>query len=79
MPPEQIKSSINKFVNNLLVKFACDNLDARLVANTVRLVDKILDWHGTIRIASQMPTAPLIETGRNLSALSWRAFLQRSN
>ena len=59
---EESRPSIDKVLDHLLLKFAWDNLDARLVANTVRLVVKSLGWHGTVMIASQMHTAPPILT-----------------
>ncbi len=59
---ERARPHVEKVLQHLLLKFAWDNLDARLVANTVRLVGKSLDWHGTILIAAQMPTAPPIVT-----------------
>ncbi len=71
---EESRPSIDKVLDHLLLKFAWDNLDARLVANTVRLVGKSLDWHGTVMIASQMPTAPPIVTAEKFKGIDISVF-----
>lgn len=71
---KQVKHHIDKFVNNLLVKFSWSNLYARLVVNTVRLDGKSLYWHSKILIASRMPTAPPILTGEKFKRIKLEEF-----